>query len=92
MPTVSPVTMAVPPPSLIRAAAAVPVPEATPDFRIPKNLYIPPPLSLNDGFAKVIAHNVAAMPVVPTSNVAADALPSTALITFDILLDFNVAA
>ena len=91
VPTDRPVTMAVPPPSLIRAAAAAPLPDATPDFGTP-NIVMTPVASLKLGLAKVIATSVAAMPVVPISNVAALALPSMAEITAAIRDDFNVAA
>lgn len=89
VPTDKPLTgMLVPPPSLMRAATAVPVLVAVPDLGTPL-IVITPLLSVNDGLLNVILTSTVAMAAVPISSVAADALASIAVMTAVMRLVFN---
>ena len=89
VPTVRLLTMTfVPPPSLMRATAAVPVLAAVPDLGAPA-IVMTPPDSVKLGSASVIVTNTEANDVVQISIVAGLACASIALMTAAIRVVFN---
>ena len=89
VPTVRPETWTPPAPSLKRAAAAVPVVDATPECGTPASVMTPAD-SVHDGFDSVITTKTAAMPAVPISSVAAAVCESHALMTAFIRVSLSV--